>query len=923
MPSAFFPSTKGPHIDRDSGCSSEIRSSHAGAPQNGQDTYGSFKFPASRRSLWDRTSHSPKIHLTSKDCLPKIKLDKASEWKKAHAGGVSSWDLACTSTEDTSPDFMFGTGHGDIKEALPLDTLTAGTAINDPVADLASHASSACPQTCPLSQVVRLRASVGAHNGQVLVKAAAPTATVSLLPLLPKRIRSTPLTDSLLSALQQSRRASLENQSFSCVSMQHGVLTLDQGRSLVPLHAAEDQAQGVPVVGVWVSGVRSVRDAHVWAACIRFLLSADLQDKALQPDMAFLVLVYAPGEGTYPACYEAKVGVDEQQRLPLATFSVRARPALQTGCASFSLDLATAGKAFIPIHTGCCRKVQVAPKTVGAASSAACAPQQLMERMWGDVREHSSEESEVPQPRRPFQKQPLSAGRRPPHHSWQGAADEECRNKCSTESSGSRALQAEVTLPERQNASLRPSPCQAGQGFSCQANSGLHAQAPIVLPDAAECSLQAHQMSYEGITWHSNPVVEERQQQHGPAAVTSPQNESSIEDGTLPLGALSSTRDEKASGSEVEGPATPGAAVPETLLTAPQQPLASPDTAMLQRQVDMLKEQLEELKLQLQVQGHGAALPAQTGPGHALSPLQSHQSATLAPGEVSDQHKLPNGAETGHPSIGSSACSPLRSTASTDSGSSGVGSPAAISRQSSFSAHSHADLAAAAATFAAYAQQPCTLDDVPHPAIPLKADAASTQPDTVDGVELGCACEESENDGKLRSDQCPELHPQPVLHAADVQEIVEVQPAVLEAQSGADQAGFAAEHRTAKRWRYTSSLAYSDSDEGEDPAELLVESAAAFLQHSAGNEVPHVRCPVRSAPYRHQHAIIRAVEPELDSLTDSEDEAEMARLERKYNIIPRSPSHGRPTSNSPGQPDELNRLSQCSFWPDASCHISI
>lgn len=91
------------------------------------------------------------------------------------------------------------------------------------------------------SQVVRLRASVGAHNGQVLVKAAAPTATVLLLPLLPKRIHSTPLADALLSALQQSSRAPLESQSFSCASMQHGVLSLDQGRSLVPLHAAEAQ----------------------------------------------------------------------------------------------------------------------------------------------------------------------------------------------------------------------------------------------------------------------------------------------------------------------------------------------------------------------------------------------------------------------------------------------------------------------------------------------------------------------------------------------------------------------------------------------------------------------------------------------------------------------------------------------------------
>ncbi len=57
------------------------------------------------------------------------------------------------------------------------------------------------------------------------------------------------------------------------------------------------------------------------------------------------------GEGRYPACYEAKVGLDGAQ-LPVATFSVRARPALKTGCASFSLDLAAAGMASLPIHTG-------------------------------------------------------------------------------------------------------------------------------------------------------------------------------------------------------------------------------------------------------------------------------------------------------------------------------------------------------------------------------------------------------------------------------------------------------------------------------------------------------------------------------------------------------------------------------------------
>lgn len=167
MPSAFFPSTESPHIDRDSGCSSEVTSSDAGALHNGQGIYRSFRFPASRRSLWDRTSHSPKIQMTSKvhhasyfesfspieykqtlnnqipdittyitpywdmvfillhyhhtrkitsllcqlqDCLPRIILDRASKWKEAQAGEVSSWDLACTSAEGAAPDFIFGTG---------------------------------------------------------------------------------------------------------------------------------------------------------------------------------------------------------------------------------------------------------------------------------------------------------------------------------------------------------------------------------------------------------------------------------------------------------------------------------------------------------------------------------------------------------------------------------------------------------------------------------------------------------------------------------------------------------------------------------------------------------------------------------------------------------------------------------------------
>lgn len=105
-------------------------------------------------------------------------------------------------------------------------------------------------------QVVRLKASVGANSGQVTVRAAAPSATVTLSPLAPRRVCSTPLAVELLEALQQGRRAPITDQSLPCASMQHGVLTLDQGRSLVPLHAAEAQVrsrmqQAGSAISVW------------------------------------------------------------------------------------------------------------------------------------------------------------------------------------------------------------------------------------------------------------------------------------------------------------------------------------------------------------------------------------------------------------------------------------------------------------------------------------------------------------------------------------------------------------------------------------------------------------------------------------------------------------------------------------------------
>ena len=52
------------------------------------------------------------------------------------------------------------------------------------------------------------------------------------------------------------------------------------------------------MVGVWVAGVPTAGDAHVWAACLRFMLSSEPPDRVVLHDGSFLVLVYSAGEQT-------------------------------------------------------------------------------------------------------------------------------------------------------------------------------------------------------------------------------------------------------------------------------------------------------------------------------------------------------------------------------------------------------------------------------------------------------------------------------------------------------------------------------------------------------------------------------------------------------------------------------------------------
>lgn len=56
------------------------------------------------------------------------------------------------------------------------------------------------------------------------------------------------------------------------------------------------QVYGVPLVGVWLHGVRSIDHPLVHTAALRFRHCSLLVDKALQPDGAFLLLLFTGGE---------------------------------------------------------------------------------------------------------------------------------------------------------------------------------------------------------------------------------------------------------------------------------------------------------------------------------------------------------------------------------------------------------------------------------------------------------------------------------------------------------------------------------------------------------------------------------------------------------------------------------------------------
>ena len=135
---------------------------------------------------------------------------------------------------------------------------------------------SATPMHCFAS------ASPDGHRLQLRIEALVSTMVMQAVALYALRVYPSTLSEALLQPPAR-RKAST------------GFMTMEQTRKLLLLSETDPKVCDVPLVGVWVAGVRDVRDPFVWAACVRYAsLKDDVAQRVSAPGHsgAFLLLLY-------------------------------------------------------------------------------------------------------------------------------------------------------------------------------------------------------------------------------------------------------------------------------------------------------------------------------------------------------------------------------------------------------------------------------------------------------------------------------------------------------------------------------------------------------------------------------------------------------------------------------------------------------
>ncbi|KAL4427991.1 hypothetical protein ABPG75_002080 [Micractinium tetrahymenae] len=294
-------------------------------------------FPSTRAHLWDRTPAGGVTVIDLKNLRLEVRL-APSVWplllrlQRLHGQQAGSSSSAGSAPRHVAASLLaqLAPGGSTTKGLLAVE-LTAGNAapgvggavqlplaFGPPLPDVAvvqlasalEVAASRAPAPAGLAHLLAAQLSCEPDGCGALTlhgAAATPAPILDFKPLLSKRVVPGPLVARLQDALLHSPPAAAGTADLD---LEDGFLTMDRGRSLVPLAASDPTAHSMPLVGCWVAGSADMRHPLVAAACLRFLCSKALCDKATAVDASFLLLLYSHNSATVPLCFEVHVRLE-------------------------------------------------------------------------------------------------------------------------------------------------------------------------------------------------------------------------------------------------------------------------------------------------------------------------------------------------------------------------------------------------------------------------------------------------------------------------------------------------------------------------------------------------------------------------------------------------------------------------------------
>eukprot|EP01135_Chromosphaera_perkinsii_P005661 Nk52_evm32s356 gene=Nk52_evmTU32s356 len=126
----------------------------------------------------------------------------------------------------------------------------------------------------------------------------------------------TPINSTCMANCRLAKYLDLSSQvPESEVIPEWGYLTLDAHGNVLPLYCDQEESFERPIAGVWIKDIVDVTHPFVWAACLRYIHSDRIKDRAFMPPANFLVIISGNGRKRF---FECSVGAE---KLPFLYFS--------------------------------------------------------------------------------------------------------------------------------------------------------------------------------------------------------------------------------------------------------------------------------------------------------------------------------------------------------------------------------------------------------------------------------------------------------------------------------------------------------------------------------------------------------------------------------------------------------------------------